>query len=233
VADHPDFGAIYHFEPGAGAGESEADVDGLTVLVLHDAGGDETSLLEAARRLAPGAAILSLRGVLTAGDGEGSGYRHLPVRTEPPPVNPDDPDPHSEAVHERAKELAATLAAACEALEIDAEGVCALGFGDGATAVVALTYDHPDALVGVVVLSGRQPFRPPRGRILDFKQIFCATGRNDESVTIDDYEELVEGLVTAGADVELHWYDSGHEVIDAELDDAADWARRRLAPAQD
>jgi predicted esterase len=48
-------------------------------------------------------------------------------------------------------------------------------------------------------------------------------------VTIDDYEELVEGLVTAGADVELHWYDTGHEICDQELDDAREWLRKRLA----
>ncbi|MGH9177145.1 MAG: alpha/beta hydrolase [Acidimicrobiales bacterium] len=229
MADLPDIGAVYRYEP---ASSDEEELGGLTVLALHDAGGNETSLLDAARRLAPGAAILSLRGALPAGE-DGAGYRHLPPRTEPPPVNPDDPDPHDEAVHERAKGLAGTLAGACDALGIDAERVCALGFGDGATAAAALAYENPDALAGVVLLSGLPPFRPPKGRILDFKQIFCATGRNDESVTMDDYEALVEGLVTAGADVELHWYDTGHELSDAELDAAAVWARKRLAPAED
>lgn len=228
MPDQPDIGAAYHYEP---APSPDGELGDLTVLALHDAGGDETSLLDAARRVAPGAAVLSLRGALPAGE-DGPGYRHLPARTEAPPVNPDDPDPHHEAVHERTKELAAVLAAACEALGIDAERVCALGFGDGATAAAALAYDHPDALAGVVVLSGLPPFRPPKGRILDFKQIFCATGRNDEAVTMDDYEELVEGLVTAGADVELHWYDTGHELSDAELDDAAVWARKRLVLAE-
>ncbi|MGH9281695.1 MAG: alpha/beta hydrolase [Acidimicrobiales bacterium] len=233
MPDLPDLGAVYRFEPApaAGPGDEAEELTGLTVLVLHDAGGDEASLLEAAHRLAPGASVLSPRGPLPAGEGDGDGSRHLPARTEPPPTNPDDPDPHAEAVHQRTGEVAAFLAAACEALDLDPERVCALGFGDGATAAVALAYDHPDALAGVVVLSGMQPFRPPKGRILDFKQIFCATGRADDSVTMDDYEELVEGLVTAGADVELHWYDAGHALSDAELDDAAAWLRKRLGPA--
>ena len=224
MPDLPDLGVPYRFDPATGDDESA----GITLLLLHEAGQDESSLVDAARRIAPGAALLSPRGSLP----EDGGFRHLP----PPPVedpdvvlDPDLPTPHALAVHARTPELAAFLAAASEALDIDAGTVWALGFGDGASAVTALFYDHPDVLEGAVVLSGREPFRPPRGRVLDHKQVFCATGRNDESVTLDDYEELVEGLVTAGADVELHWYDIGHELSDQELDDARAWLRKRLA----
>lgn len=231
MAELPDLDVVYRYEPappaGAGAG---ADAKGLaiTVLVLHEAGQDEQSLLEAARRVAPGAALLSPRGALQA---DGGGYRHLPVRTVEKPTNADDTDPHVEAIHQRSGELAGWVARACEALGLDPAAVWPFGFGDGATAAAALAYDHPDTVAGAVVLSGCPPFRPRGGRILDFKQVFCATGRNDETVTMDDYEELVEGLVTAGADVELHWYDVGHELCDAELDDAREWLRKRLADA--
>ena len=225
MAELPDLGVPYRFEPASDEGKAAA----ITLLVLHGEGGDEASLLEAARRVAPGAALLSPRGAF---DHEGGGWRHLP----PPPVedadvfqDPDLPTPHAQAVHARTPELAEFLAAACKALELDAADVCVFGFSDGGTAAAALFYDYPDALEGAVVLSGCEPFRPPRGRVLDHKQIFCATGRNDESVTIDDYEELVEGLVTAGADVELHWYDIGHEMSDQELDDVRTWLGKRLA----
>ncbi|MGH9152090.1 MAG: alpha/beta hydrolase, partial [Acidimicrobiales bacterium] len=182
-----------------------------------------------ARRIAPGAAVLSPRGAI---DHDGGGHRHLPA---PPDEeegafhDPDLPSPHEQAVHGCTPGLAAFVAAASEALGFDAGDVCALGFSEGATAAIALFFDHPDVLRGAAVLSGRPPFRPPRGRILDKKQVFCATGRNDGSVTMDDYEELVEGLVTAGADVELHWYDIGHEVGDQEVDDARTWMGKRLA----
>ena len=202
--------------------------------MLHGASGDEASLLDAARRIAPGAALLSPRGSLEDEDG---GYRHLPlpltdVEGGDVAQDPDLPTPHALAVHARTPELAAFVAAACEALSLDADRVWVLGFSDGATAAAALFYDHPDLLQGALVLSGREPFRPPRGRALDHKQIFCATGRKDESVTMDDYEELVEGLVTAGADVELHWYDIGHVLSDQELEDAREWLRKRLADSQ-
>ena len=222
MAELPDLGAVYRYEKAA----ADGDTAHLTILALHDAGGDEESLVATARRIAPEAGVVSLRGPVEA---EGGGWRHLPVRTVDKPTNTDDVDPHVEAVHARAAELRAWLAQAVEALDLDDETVCVLGFGDGATAAVALAYDFPDAVAGAVVLSGRAPFRAPGGRILDHKQVFCATGRLDESVTMDDYEELVEGLVTAGADVELHWYDIGHETSGDELDDAGTWLRKRLA----
>lgn len=226
MADLPDLGVAYRFEPAA---DGDDPLAGLTLLLLHAAGGDENSLVDEARRIAPGAAILSPRGTI---ENDGGGHRHLP----PPPVeeegvvhDPDLPTPHEQAIHARTPELAAFVTAAKDALGFDGERVCAFGFSEGATAAAALFYDHPALLRSAIVLSGRSPFRPPRGRILDKKQIFCATGRNDESVTIDDYEELVEGLVTAGADVELHWYDIGHELSDQELDDVATWVGKRLA----
>ena len=225
MADLPDLGVPYRFHPATGEDESAP----ITLLLLHGAGQDESSLLDAARRVAPGAALLSPRGPF---EGEAGGYRHLPppLPEEPDVVHdPDLPTPHAQAVQGRTPELAAFLAAACQALDLDAATVWVLGFGDGATAAAALFYDHPDVLQGAIVLSGHEPFSPPRGRVLDHKQVFCATGRADESVTLDDYEELVEGLVTAGADVELHWYDIGHELSDQELDDAAAWLRKRLA----
>jgi phospholipase/carboxylesterase len=227
MADLPDLGVPYRFDPAT----EEDQTGGITFLALHGATGTENDLVDAARRISPGVAVLSPRGRLDHPEG---GFRHLPVR--PPPeeedeLDPDLPTPWALAVHEAVRELAEFLAAACKALDLDSEDIWVLGFSDGATAAAALFLDHPDAVAGAVILSGRPSFRPPGGRVLDHKQIFCATGRNDEIVSIDDYEELVEGLVTAGADVELHWYDAGHEIPDQALQDAAVWLGKRMAGA--
>lgn len=215
MPDLPELDAIYRFEP---ATEDDPDTAGVTLLVLHGASGTEDSLLAAAHRLAPGAARLSPRGPFPEDDG----FRHLPRRGE-------DGRYDAEAVHARTGELAAFVAAATQALDLDPAKVWALGFSDGASAAAALALDHPDTLAGAVVLSGRAPFPVPKGRVLDGKKVFCATGRADETVTMDEYEELVEGIVTAGAEVQLHWYDAGHEISDKALDDARDWLRKRLA----
>ncbi len=209
MAELPDLDLDYLYEPAT----SEDETGGITLLLVPHAGADEAVLAQAGRRIAPGAALLAPRQDPAAADADGAAA------------------PGAEQLHRRAGETAGFVAAACEALPLDPGNVWALGFSDGATATAALVYDHPDALVGAFILSGRSPFPAPKGRVLDGMKIFCASGRSDESVTMDDYEELVEALVTAGAEVELHWYDAGHELCDAELDDAARWLRKRLAPS--
>lgn len=224
MPDLPDLGVPYRFDAALG----DDTTGGITFVALHGAAGTEADLVDAARRISPGVAVLSPRGTIA----DGAGFRHLPVR--PPAedeagLDPDLPTPWVLAVRERVGELAAFVGAACKALDLDAEDIWVLGFSDGATAAAALALEHPGLVTGAVILSGRPSVRPPGGRVLDHKQVFCATGRNDELVTIDDYEELVEGLVTAGADVELHWYEAAHEIPDQALDDAASWLARRLA----
>lgn len=227
MADLPDLGVPYRFDPATDADKT----GGITFFALHGATGTENDLVEAARHISPGVAVLSPRGALEHVD---EGFRHLPVRPpreEEAELDPDLPTPWAVAVHERVGDLAAFLAAACEALDLDSEDIWLFGFSDGATAAAAFALDHPDKVAGGIILSGRASLRPPGGRVLDHKQLFCATGRKDELVTIDDYEELVEGLVTAGADVELHWYDAGHEIPAQALDDARIWLGKRLAPS--
>lgn len=225
MSDLPDLGVPYRFDPAT----DEDTTGGITVLALHGAAGTEDELVEAVRRVSPGVSVLSPRGTLEDEDG---GFRHLPPR--PPPedeadLDPDLPTPWVVSVHQRTGELAAFVAAACKAFDLDSEDIWVFGYSDGATAAAAFALDHPDVAAGGVILSGRASFRPPGGRVLDHKQMFCATGRNDERVTLDDYEELIEGLVTAGADVELHWYDTGHEIADQALEDAKVWLGKRLA----
>ncbi|MGH9165496.1 MAG: alpha/beta hydrolase [Acidimicrobiales bacterium] len=188
----PDLGRPYHWQPAAAGGE----IPPITLVLLHDDGGDEHSLMGLGASVAPGAGLLA------------------------PRRDPTD-DPHHDAA-----ELAAFLSDAVAAFELDAGALWGLGFGAGATALTGLAVDHPDALAALIVLSGRAPFPAPGGRILEAKKTFCATGTEDESVSGAAYEELVELLVTAGAEVQLHWYECGHEVVPAEVDDVARFVAR-------
>lgn len=121
--------------------------------------------------------------------------------------------------HLLASSLAEFVAGAIEVFDIEVGTLWGMGFGTGATALTALVVDHPAVLDGLVMLSGRAPFRSTGGRVLDAKKTFCATGTADTTISETDYEELVELLVTAGAEVQLHWYDCGHEVTEEARDE--------------
>lgn len=191
LPDHPDLGLAYRFQPAEeGAGPT------ITLLLLHDGGGDEASLLPVGQAVAPGTALLAPR---------------LPA---------------AEDRHQLAQELAAFVGRAEEALDLGTEGIWGLGFGDGATALTALVADHPTLLEGGVVLSGRAPFEPPKGRFLEGMKVFCATATEDPGLSDADFEQLVELLVTGGAEAELHWYDCGHELGDDQLADVRRWLER-------
>lgn len=139
------------------------------------------------------------------------------------PVAPDG-DPRL-----RAAALADLAATATAALGRSPEQVWGLGFSDGADLLVGLAHGHPDLLAGAAVLSGRLPFPLAGGKVLEGRRMLCARGRADDRVSIDEYEDMVEALVTAGAEVELHWYDTAHELSDAELDDVREWLRKQHA----
>lgn len=208
-----DLGFEYRYRPPSGAAGG-AD---KTVLLLHGAGGDESSLWHVGEAVGDEPALLSPRGKI---DEHGPRFFRR--------VEPGVPD--VEDLHARVAELADFVAGACEAYDLDPAGVWVFGYSNGATTAAALALDHPDVLAGGVLLAARPPF-PHHGRVLDAKSLFLGHGRADEQVTVIDFEDVVEVLVTAGAEVELHWYDSGHELTDQQVKEAGAWLQRQMRKA--
>lgn len=209
----PDLGFQYRYRPPS----IGADRPPKTLLLLHGAGGDESSLWPAGEAVGPEIALLGPRGAV---DDDGPRYFRR--------VGPGVAD--AEDLHARVGDLAEFIAAACEAFDLDPAAVWSFGYSNGATTTAALALDHPDVLAGGVVLAARPPF-PHHGRVLDGKGFFCGHGRADDQVSLEDFEDVVELLVTAGAEVELHWYDSGHELTDQQIKEAASWLQRQMVKA--
>lgn len=190
MSAHPELSLDYLWRPAPDAAGSPGTPLPITLLVLSEAdkkGDSPLAPLALADAVAAGVAVIA---------------------PTPPPATD---------AHDAAGALASFLTEAAEALAIDPGAIWGLGFGDGATLLTALAVDHPKVLSGLVVLSGRAPFKSPGGRVLDTKKTFCATGTTDTRVSEADYEQLVELLVTTGAEVQLHWYECGHDVTGDEL----------------
>ncbi|PLS75573.1 MAG: phospholipase [Actinobacteria bacterium] len=209
----PDLGLEYRYRPASDGTEGAPK----TVLLLHGAGGDESSLLPVGEAVGTHVALLSPRGNV-----EENGPRYFRR------VEPGVPD--VEDLHARVDELAQFVARACDAFDLDAAAVWVFGYSNGATTAAALALDHPDVLAGGVLLAARAPFRH-HGRVLDGKAFFCGHGRSDDQVSVADYEDVVELLVTAGAEIELHWYDGGHELTDEQVQEATAWLQRQMQKA--
>lgn len=185
-----------------------------TLLLLHGAGGDESSLWAVGESLGPEVALLAPRGKV---DEDGTRYfRRLEAGV-----------PDVEDLHARVGELVEFVSGACSAFDLDPAAVWVFGYSNGATTAAALALDHPDVLAGGVLLAARPPFRH-HGKVLEAKSFFCGHGRLDEQVSTADYEDVVELMVTAGAEVVLHWYESGHELTDEQVKESTAWLLRQM-----
>ena len=208
----PDLGFSYRFQPPAPG----SDTPSPAVLLLHEGGGGEGVDFPTVDLSAAGAAVLRPEGRIDD-DGLARYFRRGP-----------DGAIDEDGLHRCVEDLAGFVGAACDAFGLDRKRVWALGFSNAAVAAAALALDHPDTLAGGVLLSGAAPFREVEGKVLTGKSFFCAHGRSDPEVSLDHFEELVELLVSAGAEVELHWYDVGHEISAEEVADAGAWLGKRL-----
>lgn len=200
---------IVHYEPGH-------TPDAPVLLLLHGTGGNETDLLELARRLAPGAAMLGVRGQEQE-QGMNRYFRRLAEGVF------DEPN-----LIERTAELHGYLDEAAAEYGFDRSRLWAIGYSNGANMAGSLLFHHQDALAGAVLL---HPMVPRRG--IDLPDltglpVFIGAGSNDPLCSPAESIELNGLLKEAGAEVELFWADGGHRLTAAEVEAARIWLTARL-----
>jgi len=184
---------------------------GVTILLLHGTGGNETSLLPIAKRAAPGAGILSLRGNVLEGAAPRFFRRHAEGVLD------------LEDLAVRTDELHGYLDIAAEHYGFDRTKVIAFGFSNGANIAASLLLRHPGSVAQAVLLAPMLPFTPEDTIDLTGTRVFIGAGRNDALVPTTQTQLLADVLTNAGADVTLHWEDGGHSVTASELAAVASW----------
>lgn len=203
----PELGFIHRYEPGSAR---------ATLLLLHGTGGNEHSLIELARQMAPAANLLSPRGKVLE-NGAPRFFRRLAMGVF------DEADLKAQAAN-----LARFVQDAAEHYGFDAGQVYALGYSNGANMAAALMLLHPGLLAGGVLLRPVLPLEPPTTPNLSGKAAFLAAGRRDPWAPIERVEPLAGWLERAGAQVELRWQEAGHELHPEELEASRVWLARRL-----
>ena len=210
--------ALFHHR----AVPAEPNGSPLALLLLHGTGGDEDDLLPLGPYLAPGAALLSPRGRVLE-DGAPRFFRRIAEGVF-----------DEEDLRHRTDELARFVRAARTRYGIEARPLVAAGFSNGANIAGSLLLLEPDALAGASLLRGMTPLTPATPPRLAGKRVFLGAGRADPLVRPYESERWAETLRGAGADVTLHWSDTGHALSQGDVDAAREWLRERfpLSPAR-
>ena len=187
-----------------------------TLLLLHGTGGNEHDLLPLANMVAPGVATLSVRGNVLE-NGAPRFFRRLAEGVF------DLPD-----LERRTKELASFIEAAAGEYGFDVGRLYALGFSNGANIAASLLLTSPMSLAGGVLLRAMVPFEPETAPELAGRAVLLSQGQSDPIVPRANGERLAELFRSAGADVELAWQPTGHQLARGDVDSASRWLAPRL-----
>lgn len=191
---------------------------GGTLLLLHGTGGDEHQLVDLGRRLAPGATLLSARGqVLEDGVTRRFFRRHGTFDLDIPDLLA------------RTDELAEFIAAATATYDLEPAGVLALGYSNGANIAVSLLLRRPEALAGAVLLRPTLPYAPDMQPRLDGKPILILGGQRDPFVPRERYDQLIATLRRGGAELTATLMPGGHQLGQADLEEAAGWLAKHAS----
>ena len=182
-----------------------------TLLLLHGTGGNEHDLLPLAEIIDKDANVLSIRGNVLE-NGMPRFFRRLAEGVF-----------DEEDLIFRTNELNDFLDEAAEKYEFDRNNITAVGYSNGANIAASLMFHHENALNTAIL---HHPMVPRRGIVLPNlagKRVFIAAGTNDPICPPQESEELNELLANAGAEVELHWENRGHQLTINEVNAATAW----------
>lgn len=182
-----------------------------TLLLLHGTGGTEQDLLPLADIVDQDANVLSVRGNISE-NGMPRFFRRLAEGVF-----------DEEDLIFRTKELNDFLDEAAEKYEFNRKQITAIGYSNGANIAASLLFHYEDALETAIL---HHPMVPRRGielPNLSGKKVFIAAGTNDPICSAQESEELKSLLENAGASVELHWENRGHQLTIDEVKAAKAW----------
>ncbi|CAI6050069.1 alpha/beta hydrolase [Cohnella sp. JJ-181] len=187
--------------------------DAPTLLLLHGTGGSERDLVGVGRMLHPDAALLGVRGNVSE-RGMARFFRRIAEGLF-----------DEEDLIARTAELNAFVDESAARYGFDRGNVVAVGYSNGANIAASLLYHHQDALKAAVLFHPMVPRRGVDLPDLAGVPVFIGAGRNDPLCTMAESEELAAALGAAGAAVETHWENGGHQLSRTEVEAAAAWLR--------
>jgi phospholipase/carboxylesterase len=201
-------GFTHRFIPSRG----ENDKAGLTLLLLHGTGGNEDDLLPLGRELDLNAGLISPRGKILEAGRIPRFFRRLAEGIF-----------DTEDLTFRTHELAGFVEKASRVYGFDAHKLIAVGYSNGANIAASMLLLTPHTLSGAILFRAMVPLVPNNPPDLSDKHIFMSSGLRDPIATRQEAEKLSGLLKQAGAVVDLQWQNSGHELIQDDIQAAKQW----------
>jgi phospholipase/carboxylesterase len=194
----------HHFAPGTAS-------DQRTLLLLHGTGGNEDSLVPLGRALAPGAALLGVRGKVLE-NGMPRFFRRIAEGVF------DEAD-----LVARTHELADFLEGASRRYGFPLAATTAVGFSNGANIAAALLLLHPGLIRSAMLFRAMVPFEPQDRPDLRGTSVLLSEGRFDPLIAAANANRLGQILEQCGATVDLDWIEAGHHLTPEEARNGAAW----------
>lgn len=182
------------------------------LVLLHGTGGDETSLIEVARFLAPDHPILAIRGRVV----EKGYYRYFKRQA----VGQFD----LVSLAEETRWLVAAITGLAERYHLTVANMTAVSFSNGANIALHALLTQPEMpFQRVIAYHAMQLTEVETPQNLAAAQVFLTYGRQDPLVTQHNLIALQAQLVQAGAAVTTFQTDEAHHLTHAELTAAQAW----------
>jgi len=182
-----------------------------TLLLLHGTGGNERDLISLGRELDPDASLLSPRGK-TLENGMPRFFRRLAEGVF-----------DLEDLKKRTNELADFVASAAKHYEIDTGQIIAVGYSNGANIAASMLLLRPEILSEAILFRAMVPLSPDTKPELGSTRIFLGAGAHDPIVPASNTRELADLFRSAGADVTIRFFQTGHQLSAADVDAAREW----------
>jgi phospholipase/carboxylesterase len=184
-----------------------------TLLLLHGTGGNERDLLPLGRELDPNASLLSPRGRILE-NGMPRFFRRLAEGVF-----------DLEDLKKRTNELAEFVTAAAEYYKLAADQVVAVGYSNGANIAASILLLRPEILSGAILFRAMIPLAPDSTPDLSSVRIWIGAGNQDPIIPTSETQRLAELLRSAGADVTIRFFNTGHGLTSGEVETASQWLK--------
>ena len=187
-----------------------------TLLLLHGTGGNERDPIPLGHDLDPNASLLSPRGKVLE-NGMPRFFRRLSEGVF-----------DLEDLRKRTHELADFVVSAAEHYKIDIKHIMAVGYSNGANIAASMLLLRPEIFSAAVLFRAMVPLVPEAKPNLSSKRIWIGAGSHDPIVPASNTKELAELLRSAGADVTIRFFQSGHELTSNDVDAAREWLTKSV-----